>query len=140
MLNDSGWTASPAPAPSDVIWSNLEISRTEQMCRGLAINILLFLLMTLIIAPVAVINRLQPLVRVYLQNSDLPILINMSEHKQLTSIEDATIPDKLKHREVRAFVGNYFPTLVVFLINSVLLPFLIELTSHFEVWYFPSSI
>mmetsp|Transcript_23104 Transcript_23104/g.34519 ORF Transcript_23104/g.34519 Transcript_23104/m.34519 type:complete len:120 (+) Transcript_23104:1208-1567(+) len=119
MLNDSGWTASPAPAPSDVIWSNLEIPRTEQMCRGLAINILLFLLMTLIIAPVAVINRLQPL---------------------LTSIEDATIPDKLKHREVRAFVGNYFPTLVVFLINSVLLPFLIELTSHFEVWYFPSSI
>mmetsp|Transcript_23123 Transcript_23123/g.34612 ORF Transcript_23123/g.34612 Transcript_23123/m.34612 type:complete len:429 (+) Transcript_23123:579-1865(+) len=118
MLNDSGWTASPAPAPSDVIWSNLEIPRTEQMCRGLAINILLFLLMTLIIAPVAVINRLQPL---------------------LTSIEDATIPDKLKHREVRAFVGNYFPTLVVFLINSVLLPFLIELTSHFEGHHAASS-
>lgn len=52
---------------------------------------------------------------------------------QVATIEDATMPDKLKHREMRKFVGSYFPTLVVFLINSVLLPLLIDVTSYLEV-------
>ncbi|GAB5361764.1 hypothetical protein AAMO2058_000740600 [Amorphochlora amoebiformis] len=110
-FDDKTWRASFAPAPSDVIWSNLHIGEFEVWLRGLAINLSLFVCMSLIIAPVAVIDRLEPLV---------------------ATIEDATLPDKLKHREVRKFVGNYFPTLVVFVINAILLPFLIDITSHLE--------
>jgi len=111
LLNDRLWRAESAPPPSDIVWKNLIISETQRGARGIAINVGLFVLMTLIIAPVAVIDRLEPLVQ---------------------SLEDVAVPDKLKHREVRRFVGNYFPTLVVFFMNSILLPFLIEFSSHRE--------
>eukprot|EP00466_Bigelowiella_natans_P018144 jgi/Bigna1/89211/estExt_fgenesh1_pg.C_450116 len=110
-LDDSRWRAEPAPQPSDVVWENLTIGDGERGARGVAINVLLFVLMTMIIAPVAVVARLEPLVE---------------------TLEDVTIPDKLEHREMRKFVGNYFPTLVVFTINAILLPFLIDITSHLE--------
>lgn len=111
VLDDTLWRAVAAPPPSDVLWDNLWVSRTTRHLRAVAINICLFVLMTLIVCPVAVVDRLEPIV---------------------TTIEDAAMPDKLQHREVRRFVGNYLPTLVVFLINSVLLPVVIEATSTVE--------
>eukprot|EP00471_Norrisiella_sphaerica_P010635 CAMPEP_0184501752 /NCGR_PEP_ID=MMETSP0113_2-20130426/48471_1 /TAXON_ID=91329 /ORGANISM="Norrisiella sphaerica, Strain BC52" /LENGTH=778 /DNA_ID=CAMNT_0026890629 /DNA_START=259 /DNA_END=2595 /DNA_ORIENTATION=- len=111
LLKDSEWRAEAAPSPSDIVWDNLAVGNSERGFRGIVINACLFTLMTMIIAPVAVIDRLEPLV---------------------TSLEDAALPDKLQHREVRRFVGSYFPTLVVFVINSILLPFLIEISSQYE--------
>mmetsp|Transcript_30222 Transcript_30222/g.59202 ORF Transcript_30222/g.59202 Transcript_30222/m.59202 type:complete len:479 (+) Transcript_30222:54-1490(+) len=110
-LDHSRWSVRLSPDPSDLMWKNLSITTTEQFCRQIAINVGLFVAMALIIAPVAVIDRLDPLVQ---------------------RLEDVTIPDKLSHREVRRFVGNYFPTLVVFVINFIMLPILIDKTSHLE--------
>ncbi|KAI9752919.1 MAG: hypothetical protein M4579_005405 [Chaenotheca gracillima] len=102
--------ASPAPAPSDVVWTNTYQSRTNRMVRAWVITFIigfLTIFWTVILIPFANILNLDSIERVWPQFRDLL---------------DA-------HPNIRALVQTSLPTLVVSLLN-IGVPYLYEWLSN----------
>lgn len=108
-INIANWRFRLAPPPADIQWRNLHVGPSDKWSRWLTANMLLLVLMVAIIAPVAIISHLRPLL-----DSARASIAENSSHPQMV------------------LVFNYTPALVVFLVNSLLLPFLIELAANFE--------
>jgi Calcium-dependent channel, 7TM region, putative phosphate/Cytosolic domain of 10TM putative phosphate transporter/Late exocytosis, associated with Golgi transport len=111
-IRPSKWTFDIAPPSSDLIWANLTDTAGSQRARYLLGNAILFVGMIAVIAPVSIIDQLKPFLR--------------SARENLA--KNTTNP-------LATLAINYTPALVVFLINSVLLPVFIELCANFEHHY-----
>ena len=105
----TNWEFEHAAASDDIMWENLHMSRVERYMRLFAGNAGLMLLMVTLIAPLAVLEKMSPLL----------------DHVQSKVSEEE---DNL----FRVIIGNYVPSFVVFIINSVLLPYLIQIVAEFE--------
>ncbi|KAI9843201.1 MAG: hypothetical protein M1837_006563 [Sclerophora amabilis] len=104
--------ASPAPAPSDVVWTNTYQSRSSRMARAWLITLIigfLTIFWTVILVPFANVLNLDSIEQVWPQLRDL-----LEEHKN-----------------VRALVQTSLPTLVVSLLNLAV-PYLYEWLANMQ--------
>jgi len=93
-----GWVAERAPVPTDVEWGNLSYvsSSSREWFASMVWTSCLFVLTLAVISPVAFIFKLRPFVN--------------------------DVTHSLQNDTFRAMVLQYWPPLVVFLVNSVLTP------------------
>jgi hypothetical protein len=99
-----GWVAQRAPPPTDIEWGNLQHIGSGRWIRGAGWTCAVLVLMVIVLSPVAVLFRLQPVLR---------------------GVASAL------HRDggdwyVRGMIASYCPPMVVFLVNSFLTPSCIQ--------------
>jgi len=92
-----GWVTERAPPPTDVEWQNLLYVSTSRWLGSAIMTVALVALLLVVLSPVAVLFRLQPVLR-----------------GVTTELNGDTY--------LRSMVVAYWPPLVVFLVNSLLTP------------------
>uniref|UniRef100_A0A6Q2YBX6 Transmembrane protein 63C n=1 Tax=Esox lucius TaxID=8010 RepID=A0A6Q2YBX6_ESOLU len=102
VVQSHRWGVSYAPAPSDIIWSNLSVCGSRWWLRCFALNILLFLLLFFLTTPAIIVNTMDRF------NVTQPV-------------------DSLKS----PVITQFFPTLLLWAF-SVLLPFIVYYSAFFE--------
>ncbi|CEM24413.1 unnamed protein product [Vitrella brassicaformis CCMP3155] len=94
------WSVLPAPPPQDIIWENIHLSDGHRLTCKLVLNFLLFVFSVFIVSPVLVLNALNPLLQ------DLKSALQESNF-------------------FRLFLTAYLPPLILYVVNSLLLPTLV---------------
>merc|ERR1719191_1973677 len=102
-----GWTIQAAPLPSDLEWQNLHVSELGRAGRCFLFSVGLFLACVLVVSPVTVMDELHPLME------NVKSQLNQDNYFRLMIIE-------------------YLPPLIVLMINSIVIPYLINSASLYE--------
>ncbi|KAM3870867.1 calcium permeable stress-gated cation channel 1 [Diretmus argenteus] len=102
VVQSHNWGVSYAPAPSDIIWSNLSVCGSRWWLRCVLLNILLFLLLFFLTTPAIIVNTIDKF------NVTRPV-------------------DSLRN----PVITQFFPTLLLWAF-SVLLPFIVYYSAFFE--------
>jgi len=101
-----GWVAHRAPPPTDIEWGNLQHINSGRWLRGAGWTCAVMVLMVIVLSPVAVLFRLQPVLR----------NVALSASARIGGGD----------WYVRGMVASYCPPMVVFLVNSFLTPSCIQ--------------
>eukprot|EP00448_Togula_jolla_P023485 CAMPEP_0170577460 /NCGR_PEP_ID=MMETSP0224-20130122/4938_1 /TAXON_ID=285029 /ORGANISM="Togula jolla, Strain CCCM 725" /LENGTH=660 /DNA_ID=CAMNT_0010900371 /DNA_START=92 /DNA_END=2074 /DNA_ORIENTATION=+ len=107
LAQEQGWSVFPAPPPSDIAWENLHVTDGSRGLRIAGTSMTLFALCVVVVSPVAVLGKVGPMI----------------DGVQRALDTSAT---------VHAAVASFLPPLIVWMINSVMVPFLIDYMTRFD--------
>eukprot|EP00928_Gymnodinium_smaydae_P031352 TRINITY_DN23033_c0_g1_i6.p1 TRINITY_DN23033_c0_g1~~TRINITY_DN23033_c0_g1_i6.p1 ORF type:complete len:779 (-),score=121.58 TRINITY_DN23033_c0_g1_i6:117-2390(-) len=113
-----------APHPSDVDWLNLHVQRWEQLLRLTVMSILLLVTMIVLVAPVTLASQLKA-VEIFLQRA------RRVSHQLLHGSLGGYLNEHFCDRWVT--LSEQVPTFILMLINSLVVPDLIGLTSIYAL-------
>lgn len=125
-----------APSPRDIVWEHLHNDyRLWNFLRYCFTSVLLFLIMLIIVTPTTFAAMVPPFIRIANENIDqLKLEVEQSEIDKDTKARIVSVLDGANVWFVQALVEQ-LPTLILLLINSVILPFLIEAMGRWERCY-----
>ncbi|XXQ29701.1 CSC1/OSCA1-like 7TM region domain-containing protein [Plasmodiophora brassicae] len=105
-----GWVVMPAPPCEDIIWDNVAVSASVRWFRCWIGNAFLAIMMVIIITPSTVLTP-------------LTYILTGVDSVRGSSLADST---------GASLVGSAMPALALFLVNTIILPWLIQLMADFQ--------